>query len=122
MARAVMEGVACELRAALEDMQRAGLHVRRLRMVGGAAKSTVWPQIVADVTATPLALSPTRDAAAYGAAQLAAVGVGLLPGPEARFPALQLQEIILEPNPSHRQLYDDLYTRRRRLAERLALP
>ncbi len=53
LARAVMEGAACELRWALDEMQQTGVAITELRMVGGAARSPIWPQIIADLVGPP---------------------------------------------------------------------
>lgn len=50
LARAVMEGVAFSLRHNLETAYAAGAKVSVLRSVGGAANSSLWMQIKADVT------------------------------------------------------------------------
>jgi sugar (pentulose or hexulose) kinase len=54
--------------------EAAGLPVAQLWMVGGAAQSPYWPQILADITNLPIQL-PQYDAwPALGAAILAGVG------------------------------------------------
>lgn len=77
LARAVMEGVACETRWAIEEMRAAGVGVDELTMVGGAARSPIWPQIVADLTATPVVVPGMTQAAGWGAAVIAGVGAGV---------------------------------------------
>jgi sugar (pentulose or hexulose) kinase len=106
MTRAVMEGIAFELCWVIGEMRQAGLGVAELTMVGGAAESPVWPQIVADVTGVPVALPSSRQAAGRGAAILAGVGAGLFAGPEAGFAAFGGQETRLVPDQAHRALYD----------------
>jgi xylulokinase len=106
LARAVMEGAACELRWALEDMRAAGTAVTELRMVGGAARSPVWPQIVADVTGLPVTLPALPDAACTGAAILAGVGAGCFPDAEAGYEAHRSAERRLAPDGALRALYD----------------
>ncbi len=119
MARAVMEGTACELRWAIAEMGRARIDVTELRMVGGAARSPVWPQIVADVTGVPVTLPGMSQAASRGAAILAGVGVGLFPDPEAGFAAFQGVEAHLPPNATNRQLYDHHFASYQMLGEKL---
>ena len=109
LARAVMEGVAFELRWALEEIQQAGVRVAEFKMVGGAAESPLWPQIVADVTGVPVALPTVKQAAGRGAAILAGVGAGLFSDPEAGFVAFRGQETRLEPASENRKPYDDLF-------------
>lgn len=119
MARAVMEGIAFELRWAVEQMRRKGFRVTMFRMVGGAAESPVWPQIVADVAGVPVAVPALKQAAGRGAAILAGVGAGLLADPEAGFAAFQGSETRLQPEPGHRDLYDTLFGRYQRAFEAL---
>ncbi|MCX6030347.1 MAG: FGGY family carbohydrate kinase [Chloroflexi bacterium] len=121
MARAVMEGTAFELRWAVDEMRSAGVAVAELTMVGGAARSSVWPQIVADVLDVPVTLPAMKDAAARGAAILAAVGAGILPDAEAGFGAWQGQEHHLHPTSERRQFLDEIYTRYQALAQTLAV-
>jgi xylulokinase len=97
MARAVMESVAFELRWAIEEIGRAGVSVDVLKMVGGASRSPVWPQIVADVTCLPVALPAISQAASWGAAILAGVAAGVYPDPEAGLLTLPRTERRLEP-------------------------
>ena len=69
---ALMRGLACEARRNMEAGEAAGVEVRRVRMVGGAAKSDIWPQIIADVLDRPIEISDCAESACYGAAKLAA--------------------------------------------------
>ena len=69
---ALMRGLACEARRNMEAGEAAGVEVRRVRMVGGAAKSDIWPQIIADVLDRPIEVSDCAESACYGAAKLAA--------------------------------------------------
>lgn len=119
LARAVMEGIAFELRWAVEEMRKAGLQVTELKMVGGAAKSTIWPRIIADVTGIPVALPAVKEAAGRGAAILAGVGAGLFPSPEAGYNAFRGEEARLEPDALNRTLYEGLFARYQKVSERL---
>jgi len=109
MARAVMEGTAFELRWSVEEMRHVGVEVTGLKMVGGAARSSVWPQIVADITGFPVTLPAIKQAASRGAAILAGVGVGLFPDPEAGFVAFRGEETHLEPACANRVQYDGVF-------------
>ena len=46
IARAVMEGVAFEASIVLEQFANQGMHIGKLMMTGGAARSDVWSEIV----------------------------------------------------------------------------
>jgi xylulokinase len=105
MARAMMEAVAFELRWAIEEIGRAGVSVDVLKMVGGASRSSVWPQIVADVTCLPVALPAISQAASWGAAILAGVAGGVYGDPEAGLLALPQAERRLEPSRACAETY-----------------
>jgi xylulokinase len=120
MVRAVMEGAAFELRWTLEELAGSGVGVAELTMVGGAAKSSVWPQIVADVVDLPVTVPAVRDAAARGAAILAGVGAGLLPDIEGAVEAWGGTDTHVEPTRLHREALEHSYRRYRELAGRLA--
>jgi xylulokinase len=117
MARAVMEGTTIELRWAIEEMRAKGVNVAKVTMAGGAARSPVWPQIVADITGVPVTLPAVREAASRGAAILAGVGAGLFADPEAGFAAFQGEEMRLEPVAQNQALYDGLFTRYQELSQ-----
>ncbi len=69
--RAVVEGLACELRRHIGMLTDAGLAVRRLIMCGTAAAGHNTPQIIADVTGLPVHCVEISDVSALGAAMLA---------------------------------------------------
>jgi len=69
--RAVVKGLACELSRYLGFLTAGGVELKRLIMTGGAAASSVTPQIVADVTHLPLVTCTEADTSAFGAAVLA---------------------------------------------------
>jgi sugar (pentulose or hexulose) kinase len=106
LVRAVMEGAAFELRWMLEQLAESDTGVAELRMVGGAARSPVWPQIIADVIALPVVLPAMHDAACAGAAILAGVAAGCFSDPAAGYAAFGSSEKRLRPDPALRSLYD----------------
>lgn len=69
--RAVVEGLAFELRRHLDRLRDAGCSARALLMSGGAAASRVTPQIIADVTGLEVACATGSESSARGAAILA---------------------------------------------------
>jgi xylulokinase len=108
--RAVLEGSAYALRDILEAMGGSGLEPRRLTIVGGGAKGTVWRQIKADVTGLPVRIPESVETTAAGAAVLAAVGAGLYPScAEAaeRFVAFRTEEH--EPESETAAAYEEGY-------------
>lgn len=74
--RAVMEGVAYNLRECMEILQSLDLPMTRLIASGGGAKGKLWRQILADMFAVPVYTTQTVEEACTGAAIMAAVGLG----------------------------------------------
>ena len=78
--RALMEGVAYQMRWALEYAAAFGEPIGSLRAVGGGGIGSAWTQIIADVLERPLGcVRDPQDAAARGAAACALVGIGVEP-------------------------------------------
>ncbi len=80
MVRAVLEGVAFNLRTCISAFTENGIPVDRVDVIGGGATSDVWMQVLADVWQVPVRRrSIVADANSLGAAVTAAVGLGLVP-------------------------------------------
>lgn len=77
MARAIMEGVAFGVRRAMDDFKANGAELRRITIMGGAANSDVWCQMIADVTGVPIVRLNVTDVCALGAAAIAMKGSGM---------------------------------------------
>lgn len=109
MARAVLEGVAFNLRMILEAFQRQGAGVEQMRLIGGGARGRLWRQIIADVYGLPV-MRPRylEEATSLGAAVAGGIGVGLI---KDFCVAEQLVEIIevQPPDPSAVRRYAELY-------------
>ena len=116
MTRAVLEGVAFGLKDCLELIKDAGLgEIRQVRVSGGGAKSTLWRQILADVLGTELVTVNTSEGGAYGAALLAAVGMGVwVSVPEACRASIKVVNRIT-PQDDQVRIYQALYPRYRAL-------
>lgn len=109
MARAVLEGVALNLKMILDAFLEQGAEIRAMRLIGGGARSAPWRQILADVYGLPI-LRPAllTEATSLGAAIAGGVGVGLFPDFGVAQQFVQVEEAE-QPNPTHRQRYDALY-------------
>jgi sugar (pentulose or hexulose) kinase len=105
MSRAVLEGCAYEVRWALDELRSAGIPVEELWLAGGANRSPVWPQILADVSGVPLQVAGYADWAALGAAMLAGWGIRAFASLEDGITRLQPKIRRLEPNPALSELY-----------------
>jgi xylulokinase len=109
MTRAVLEGVAFGLRESFELMRAAGLaDIQQVRITGGGAASQLWRQILADVLQTQLVTVNTTEGAAYGAALLAATGVGIFPDVESACAATIRITSSTAPGPAS-EMYQQFY-------------
>lgn len=78
IARAAYEGVAQALHLCDSAVRDNGVHYDSLALVGGGARSNLWPQMIADMFGMPTKVhAHPRHATSLGAAMAAGVGVGL---------------------------------------------
>jgi xylulokinase len=126
MARAVLEGVALNLRLMLDALRSQISGIRAIRLIGGGGKSPLWRQILADCFNLPIhVLTLKSEATAWGAAVAGGVGVGVYSW-EIASERSQVVEAV-EPNPVNVAIYDevlqiyrDTYTALKPIYERLA--
>jgi xylulokinase len=79
LVRAVLEGVAFNLRTCISAFTENGIPVDSVDVIGGGATSDVWMQVLADVWQVPVRRrSIVAEANSLGAAVTAAVGLGLV--------------------------------------------
>ena len=69
--RALLEGVAFEMRLNVEILERSGSRIRQLLASGGGTKSRTWTQLKADVIGKPITTVRAGQAGCLGAAMLA---------------------------------------------------
>jgi xylulokinase len=109
LVRAVLEGVAYAMREGLTAFDDLGVDVASLVCSGGGARHALWRQIQADVYGRPLSIVSEEDHSAYGAALLAAIGVGRYESVEAgRLRHLPIAGTVA-PDPSNLELYERQY-------------
>ena len=115
--RATLESVAFGGRAVLETLEEAGVDGRELVVTGGAARSSLWMQIHADVLGRPLLRLAAEQPVTLGAAMCAAAGVGAYPDLAAAAAAMSATRQGWLPDPERHQAYQPLYASyRHRLA------
>ena len=109
MARAVLEGVAFNLKMILDAFLEQGAEIQAMRLIGGGARSGLWRQILADVYGLPI-LRPAllAEATSLGAAIAGGVGVGLFPDFSVAHEFVQVEEAE-RPDLVHSQRYATLY-------------
>jgi xylulokinase len=94
-----MEGVAFSLRDTFSIFAQLQLPVESIRLGGGGSRSALWRQIQADVYGQPVDTA-VDEGAAYGAAILAAVGIGRWPTVDAACDALVRGVATTTPQPA----------------------
>jgi D-xylulose kinase len=79
ISRAILEGVAFEVKKNIEVFKDLGIEPQELRLTGGGSRSDFWSQIYADVLGINCVRNVVEEATSLGAAILAAAGAGLFP-------------------------------------------
>ncbi|MFX1499108.1 MAG: FGGY-family carbohydrate kinase [Promethearchaeota archaeon] len=79
LARAILEGVAFEVKKNIEVFKELGIDIKELRLTGGGSRSDLWNQIYADVLGVNCVRNVVEEATSLGAAILAASGAGIFP-------------------------------------------
>jgi xylulokinase len=109
MIRAVLEGVTCGMRDALEIMREMGIAAAQVRASGGGARSDFWRQLQADIYNQPIVLTNASEGPAYGVALLAGVGTGVWSSVEEACGASIKQTKKISPNRKRAGFYDAYY-------------
>ncbi len=109
MVRAIFEGVAFNLRWALETLQNLYQPVSELSIIGGGAKSELWCQIISDITQKKIhQVEHPQLAGAKGIALLASLTLGHLEKFEQIKNLIKIKNTFL-PDGSQRSLYDGMF-------------
>ena len=117
IARAALEGIALNLRAALDVLKKYVSVSDSMLIVGGGSKSKVWRQIFADAYGMNIAAAKVgQDAGSFGAAALAAVGAGLWED-FSRIQSMVKDEKLIRPIPENMQFYDSILPSYRKLID-----
>ena len=104
-----MEGVAYELRACLDILNKMSLEPAHIVSMGGGSRGDVWNQIRADVTGRPVYVPRVSDAASFGAMMLACKGAGVIDDLTKASTTLNPPQRVYRPDPAAKAVYDQLY-------------
>lgn len=108
MARAIMEGVAFQIVWMMEQFP-VRPSADGIKLSGGASKSDIWCQLVADIAQVPVRIPEVADLACVGAAILAGVGCGIYRDASDGYRHLAVGERILQNDPNRAALYQELF-------------
>jgi xylulokinase len=109
LVRAILEGVAFSLKDCWNLISTLGLDVRRWRVSGGGAQGRLWMEIFASVVDASIEVVRAAHGPAFGAAVLAAQGVGMLPAHGDGLERWFESGTVVAPNPSWVEQYRVLY-------------
>jgi xylulokinase len=112
--RAVLEGICFALRDSVSILDSLGLAPKELLLTGGGARSAFLRQLQSDVYGLPVATVNREEGPAYGAALLAAVGVGAYADLTSAARATLVRGTVAVPNQQAHRAYDDAYARFKR--------
>lgn len=123
MYRALMENAAIVASLNMEMVAEfSGVELDSIVFAGGGAKSSVWAQILSDVTGLRVDVPVVKEATAAGAALCAFVGVGLFSSVREAAEAWRRIDYQTEPNAADNKAYKTVTERwRQAYAPQLAL-
>jgi xylulokinase len=104
--RAILDGVAYEMRMNLEAVRSGGLTVERFNAIGGGSKSDRWTQTKADVTGLPIDALDVSEAGCLGVAMLAGTAIGVWPSLDEATKQLVSVRKSFQPDREGQTLYD----------------
>jgi xylulokinase len=106
--RALLEGVALEMRLNVGILEDVGLNIREFRAIGGGAKNLALTQLKADVLGRPVTTLAVTEAGCLGVAMLACAA-------DTGTPLKQLVEnwvkpqSVVPPNPKRAAIYQERF-------------
>lgn len=110
MYRAILEGLAFEMRKSLSIMEhRAGTTVDEVFLGGGGSQSDVFCQILADVLGIPTKRIQTHEASSIGSSMVAFVAQKVFTDYEDASKHMVHETSVFTPNPVTNRIYMDYY-------------
>jgi len=107
--RAMMEGIAYEIRKILETLAEVGIEPRELVLMGGGAKTPTWARIKANVLKKEVIIPEILDAALAGDAALVSYATGLSASFEEAVARFFRERGRIKPDPKVAEIYDKYY-------------
>jgi D-xylulose kinase len=107
--RAVLEGVAFEVKKNIFVFESLGIIPKELKLTGGGSRSDLWNQIYADVLGITCVRNVIEEATSLGAAILAASGAALFPDISKAAENICKIDKKWIPDQSNNEFYNKLY-------------
>ena len=116
--RATYEGIAYNIRWALDVVEKLVGRSKSINIIGGGAKSNIWCQILADVLQREInQMEDPSLGSAKGSATIALLGLGFINDLSEATPLIKINTTY-EPNPKNKQMYDTLYNEFQKIYKR----
>jgi xylulokinase len=116
LARAVLEGVACSLRATRDAVIEAGGQCDAWLGTGNGLASPLWRGILADVFGEPLGYVDAPERTGVGAALIGGVGIGLYASYQEASATARPPLLTTEPDAQRSARLEEVYARYQRLS------
>lgn len=109
VARAVMEGVALQVKRVIHEYHANGCEIHTLRILNGTGKNGLWTSLISTITGCAHNRVEEEDAACIGAAAIAAVGKGIFEDYVAAVKAMVKSTKTIEADRALADYYLDKY-------------
>ena len=108
--RAILENACLVTRGHVDLVEEAtGGRPEEIVFAGGASKSPLWSQILADALGMPVRTPAVKEATALGAAILAGTGTGIYRDVAEGVEACVRWDATYSPDPGAQRVYDEMY-------------
>lgn len=118
IARAIFESTAFIDRDFVDAIEKAGIHIRNIRVSGGLARMSLINQIKADVTGKEIRVLSDFETTATGAALLALLAAGEFADMGEAVRAFSTVRMIIKPDMAHHAQYERVYAFYKKLYQR----
>ncbi len=109
MLRAVYEGVAFNIKWGLDPIEKKIGKCDRIKIIGGAANSDIWCQIISDILTRDVEqIKEPSLGGVRGSAIITLVGLGILTKFADAIPLIKVEK-TLKPNPNNQVIYAKLF-------------
>lgn len=109
MLRAIYEGVVFAHRKHIDNLKNYGIVRRSAILSGGAAKSSLWCQMFADILDMEIMTADTTEAGALGTAACTAVALGIYKDLKEAITVMTNVKKCYYPNAPAKEIYDAKY-------------
>ena len=107
--KALLEGVALEMKLNLQLMEESGMHIDTFVATGGGTRNDAWTQMKSDILNKKVIVRDVEEAGCYGAALLAQSAQ--LGKPIENLIRTDMLDKIFMPDPKNAQIYEEIFNK-----------